>query len=209
MGIVYLLVNEWMEGLVKIGTTDRDLVARMRALSQHTGVPGPFECFYAVQLEDAVNLERALHSAFHDVRLPGREFFELAPDRPAAIMRDYVRRGIAIVVTPNAEVVENEADEQNLERGRRRAPNFTFEMAGVPEGAELVSTFDQEIRGRAHGRRSIVVGGVERSLSLAAVQAAQASGYGSTSLQGPAYWTFGDRTLLELRREREGAPEGA
>jgi hypothetical protein len=196
-----------MEGLVKIGTTEQDLVARMRALSQHTGVPGPFECFYAVQLSEAVDLERALHSAFQDVRLPGREFFELAPDRPAALMKEYVRRGIATVVTPNIEVVENRADEQNLERGRRRAPNFAFEMAGVPEGAELVSTFNDTIRGIAHGRRSILVNGERLSLSLAAVRVAQQSGYGSTSLQGPAYWTYGGRTLLELRQEREGDPE--
>lgn len=75
MGIVYLVVNEWMDGLAKIGTPERDVVARMRDLSRGTAVPGPFECFYAVQLENAVSLERALHSAFADVRLPGREFF--------------------------------------------------------------------------------------------------------------------------------------
>lgn len=209
MGVVYLLVNEWMEGLVKIGTTESDLIVRMRQLSQHTGVPGPFECFYAVQLEAAADLERALHLAFADVRLPGREFFELAPDRPAAVMKDYVKRGIASVATPQNVVVENAEDAQNLDLGRRRAPNFTFQMAGVPEGGELVSTFDENVRGFAHGRRSILIDGVEYSLSLAAVRAAQAAGYGSTSLQGPAYWKYAGRTLLELRQELEANPDAA
>lgn len=208
MGIVYLLVNEWMDGLVKIGMTDRDdLVGRMRELSRGTAVPGPFECFYAVQLENAITLERALHSAFADVRLPGREFFQIAPDRPAAVMRDYVQRQIAVAVTPGGDIVENEEDEQNLDLGRRRAPNFNFAMAGVPEGSLLISTFDEQITGFARGRNRIVVNGEDLSLSLAAVRAAQASGYGSTTLQGPAYWTHGGRTLLEMRREREAAAE--
>jgi len=196
-----------MDGLVKIGTTERDLVARMQDLSRGTAVPGPFECFYAVQLENAVSLERALHLAFADVRLPGREFFQIAPDRPAALMREYVTRGIAVAVTPGADVVENEEDEQNLDLGRRRAPNFNFAMAGVLEGSPLVSTFDDRITGIASGRNRIIVNGQDLSLSLAAVRAAQQSGYGSTALQGPAYWTYGGRTLLELRREREAQVE--
>lgn len=122
-------------------------------------------------------------------------------------MRDYVTRGIADVVTPGADVVENEEDEQNLDLGRRRAPNFNFGMAGVPEGSPLVSTFDERITGAASGRNRIVVNGEDLSLSLAAVRAAQASGYGSTALQGAAYWTHGGRTLLELRREREAQAE--
>lgn len=114
---------------------------------------------------------------------------------------------MAVAVTPGGDVVENEEDEQNLDLGRRRAPNFNYAMAGVAEGSLLVSTFDEQITGQASGRNRILVNGQDWSLSMAAVRAAQASGYGSTALQGPAYWTHGGRTLLELRREREAAAD--
>ncbi len=48
-GIVYLLTNPVMPGLVKIGmTTQEDIDKRMKVLYT-TGVPVPFECQYATQ----------------------------------------------------------------------------------------------------------------------------------------------------------------
>ena len=44
--IVYLLTNPTMPDQVKIGRTS-DLESRLRSLSTHSGVPVPFECFYA------------------------------------------------------------------------------------------------------------------------------------------------------------------
>ncbi len=55
-GIVYLLTNPVMPGLVKIGmTTQEDIERRMRELYT-TGVPVPFECQFAckVQKTDSV-----------------------------------------------------------------------------------------------------------------------------------------------------------
>jgi hypothetical protein len=43
--IVYILTNEAMPGLVKIGRTSVDLAGRIKALYQ-TGVPLPFELFF-------------------------------------------------------------------------------------------------------------------------------------------------------------------
>lgn len=50
-GIVYLLTNPAMPGLVKIGMTERDSMdARLRELYS-TGVPVPFECQYACKVQ--------------------------------------------------------------------------------------------------------------------------------------------------------------
>lgn len=59
-GIVYVLTNPAMPGLVKIGMTTRDnLDARMREL-YGTGVPVPFECKYAckVKASDCAKIEK-------------------------------------------------------------------------------------------------------------------------------------------------------
>jgi hypothetical protein len=50
--IVYLLTNPVMDGLVKIGRT-ANLEDRVRSLSVHSGVPVPFEVFYACRVNDA------------------------------------------------------------------------------------------------------------------------------------------------------------
>ena len=51
--IVYALTNPAMPGLVKIGKTSRDdPQARMKELYNSSGVPLPFECVIAVEVED-------------------------------------------------------------------------------------------------------------------------------------------------------------
>ena len=65
-GIVYLLTNPVMPGLVKIGmTTQEDIDKRMKELYT-TGVPVPFECKSAckVKKSDCLKIEKALHKAF-------------------------------------------------------------------------------------------------------------------------------------------------
>lgn len=59
-GIVYLLTNPVMPGLVKIGmTTQEDIDKRMKELYT-TGVPVPFECKFAckVKKSDCLKIEK-------------------------------------------------------------------------------------------------------------------------------------------------------
>lgn len=74
-GIVYLLTNPAMPGLVKIGKTTRDdLKVRMSELYS-TGVPVPFECVKAVKVKDEAAVESALHTAFGPSRVNSQRIF--------------------------------------------------------------------------------------------------------------------------------------
>lgn len=88
--IVYVLTNPAMPGLVKIGMTDRnDVQQRMNGLFG-TGVPFPFECVMAKEVEGmtAGQVESAFHRAFAPNRAnPNREFFQIEPEQAAAILR--------------------------------------------------------------------------------------------------------------------------
>ena len=88
--IVYVLTNPAMPGIVKIGMTDRaDVRDRMGELFS-TGVPLPFDCVIARQIEGmaAVDIENALHTAFGPNRVnPSREFFELDPEQVEVLLR--------------------------------------------------------------------------------------------------------------------------
>ncbi len=60
--IVYVLTNPAMSGLVKIGKTSKDDVQARMSQLHTTGVPLPFECRFAIEVEDeqGPGLERAL-----------------------------------------------------------------------------------------------------------------------------------------------------
>ena len=67
--------NEAMPGLIKIGCTNGELASRIRQLYS-TGVPLPFELFYACEVSNCAVVEDKLHDAFGDHRVSkGREFF--------------------------------------------------------------------------------------------------------------------------------------
>ena len=88
--IVYALTNPAMPGLVKIGMTDRDDVQRRMGDLYTTGVPLPFECVIAREIEDrqALEIENALHTAFGPNRVnTSREFFEIDPEQVQALLR--------------------------------------------------------------------------------------------------------------------------
>ncbi len=88
-GIVYLLTNPVMPGLVKIGmTTQEGIDKRMKELYT-TGVPIPFECKFAckVKKSDCLKIEKALHKAFDPQRInQNREFFRINVEQAQAIL---------------------------------------------------------------------------------------------------------------------------
>ena len=54
--IVYILTNQSMPDTIKIGITD-NLERRMKELD-NTSTPLPFECYYAVEVQDAKVIEK-------------------------------------------------------------------------------------------------------------------------------------------------------
>lgn len=75
-GYVYILTNEAMPGLVKIGKTTRDPGVRAKEISDATGVPIPFRVYDFFSCPDCNELEDAAHGAMADRRVSqNREFF--------------------------------------------------------------------------------------------------------------------------------------
>ncbi len=72
VGVVYVVTNPAMPGLVKIGSTKRDDVS-LRIGELYTqggaGVPLPFDCVYAVKVANYREVEKGLHSAFPRLNL--------------------------------------------------------------------------------------------------------------------------------------------
>lgn len=76
-GWVYVLSNEFMPGIYKVGMTTTSPEIRAKELSAATGVPYPFKVEAAFHCEDPARSEREIHEAFKAERVnDSREFFK-------------------------------------------------------------------------------------------------------------------------------------
>jgi hypothetical protein len=202
--IVYLLTNPTMPGLVKIGRTT-DLESRLRSLSTHTGVPVPFECFYACQVENSTKVEKALHDAFGDHRInPKREFFRLNPDRVVAILELVALNDAA----PKMEIADDPVELEALHREQSRREQFRFSLADVPIGVTLYFSRDENITAKVVDDRRIEFEGEITTTSSAAAKVLKGRfGWTVKQVQGPLYWVYEGETLDERRSRLEGNSE--
>jgi hypothetical protein len=87
-GIVYILTNPAMKGLMKIGMTTREMVDIRMAELYSTGVPVPFEYSFAGRVTDMKAVEKAFHIAFGPYRInPNREFFEIEDTQAIELLK--------------------------------------------------------------------------------------------------------------------------
>ncbi|WP_052752517.1 GIY-YIG nuclease family protein [Tatumella morbirosei] len=77
-GWVYILSNEYMPGIYKVGMTTTSPQARARELSSSTGVPYPFKVEAAYHCADPAYSESEIHESLSEYRINNsREFFKL------------------------------------------------------------------------------------------------------------------------------------
>lgn len=197
--IVYVLTNEAMPGLTKIGCTIDNLAARIRSL-YGTGVPLPFELFYACEVKDCRFVEKQLHDAFGDHRLSkNREFFRIAPERIRAALSIAAIKEIKL----GDEIFETSEEKAEVESAKKRA-RFQFSMVGIKPGTELRLEKDQNITcSTVDEKNKVDFKGDVTSLSDAALQAVQSLGYEWSTVSGPWEWTYQGKRLDDLRREIE------
>jgi hypothetical protein len=90
-GFVYVLTNEMMPNLVKVGKTSRAVDERVNSLSSATGVPTSFTAFKSYEVIDCDVAEALAHSVLETtVGRPNknREFFNGPPDIICTILDD-------------------------------------------------------------------------------------------------------------------------
>ncbi|MGV6852803.1 MAG: GIY-YIG nuclease family protein [bacterium] len=197
--IIYILTNEAMPDIIKIGKTERPIEQRMRDLYT-SGVPVPFECFHASVVDRSKNVESRLHSAFEKYRVnKNREFFEINPESVLEILEMVELQD----VTPNVDVVETVEDTKAMTRLEQRAERFSFKMVGIPIQAMLTFLKDDSITCTVLENNKVLFQGKESSLSGAALDVLHNLGHHWKSAQGAAYWQYEGKTLKDIREQME------
>jgi len=196
MKTVYILTNDSMPGIIKIGWTDNSVEQRMKELDK-TGTPLPFTCYFAKRVDDPRFVESKLHEAFDEFRIrENREFFRMSPDQAKAALE--IASGED--VTPKGDVVETESDRAALDRERKRT-RFNFAQIGIEPGEILEFKKDPSITAKVVENDQIEFRGSITSLSPAALIIVHEMGYKWTKIAGPQFWMYKGKTLYELNNQ--------
>lgn len=188
--IVYILKNESMPEYIKIGFTHGDVKERIRQLDR-TGVPLPFEIYYAATVVDAEKEEKWLHSIFADRRARDtREFFKMNPEYATLALKRVELQ------EENIDIDLTKEQEKEIDEVRERRSRFHFAQYGIPVGSKLTYTRDSNIVAEVVEGDRIKIGDKISSLSNFAKELL---GYRRRP-QGTLYFEFEDEILDERRR---------
>lgn len=192
---MYILTNEAMPGYIKIGRTETGVGQRMSSLDT-TGIPLPFQCYFAARVEDYAAVEKMLHTAFGDFRVRNsREFFKMDPHKARVVLEHIAMED----VTPREDTATDEEGKEALERASRYGGRYDMSKYGIRAGAVLRYSSDPEITCTVVDGQTVDYKGQQVSLSKAAVLANADRGGSTTALRGPIWWLFDGETLASLR----------
>ncbi|ADQ80093.1 hypothetical protein Palpr_1954 [Paludibacter propionicigenes WB4] len=200
-GIVYVLTNPAMPGLVKIGMTNKENVdVRLKELF-NTSVPVPFECEYACKVTETAKVEKALHIAFHPYRIHNqREFFEINPEQAIAILQLLDKS--KDITNEIVEEINNDLTEVDKAAGKKmkitRRPPLNYIEMGIPLGARLEFNRDDETYiVEVCDAKKISYCGVKKSLTAITKELLGIE----HALQPTSYWTYNGKNLMDIYNE--------
>ncbi len=199
LNIVYVLTNSAMPGLVKIGNTTQDDANSRIVQLYTTGVPVPFELEYACKVQNAEEVERALHVAFSPQRInPKREFFKIDPEQAIAILKLLHTED----ATAEIEQQPTSIDQESVvaaEQLKSKRPNLNFTEMGIPIGSQLLSVHGQSIAIVASAKK-VIFNGEETSLTAATRNVLGIE----HSVQPSPHWSYQGKLLKDVYEETYG-----
>ena len=196
--ILYVLTNPSMPNICKIGRTDRESIdTRLRELYT-TGVPVPFECYYAAKVNSDLNVEKNLHAAFEPSRVnPSREFFEIDPEQAKVILEMLAVEDVTPQVTEKLGESSDSVEKASADRmKRKKRPSLDFYEMGIPEGSTLEWAEGGYIV-TVSANKKVIYDGSELSLTKITKDILGLD----YSVQPTKHWVFNGKNLEEIYNE--------
>ena len=198
-GKVYILTNDLMPGVIKIGITEGKVEDRIKSLD-NTSIPLPFRFYFAIETPRFKEIELLAHNAFAAFRIrESREFFQVDPERAVAALKI---SGAAEVKIKNEMIDEKGTviDEPKMS-DKPRKKRTSFEALGIALGSELLFTRDENKKCTVSGDSEVQYEGTKYSLTGLADKLMRELGYNWASIQGPAFFEYNGKTLTQMRKE--------
>lgn len=212
-GYVYILTNKsFRDDWVKIGKSSRPVDVRSKELD-NTAVPLPFDIFATMQTSKYAEIERIIHKQIDrltDLRIrQSREFFNVQPEQALEILLDLATAFDDAVIMkyedgkPYQIYPVNEVPKDKKPEKKEQRKPFAFSMVGLKVGD--VVTFDPlKIEVKVAGENKIEHENRLWSLSnFTATFIPDEMRNHSDAYQGPKYFSYGGKTLWQIRLEKE------
>ena len=196
-GIIYILSNPAMPGLVKLGKTT-NLPARLKSLYS-TGVTVPFHCVFAKKVDNYHQVEQKLHAGLRSHREnENREFFRISEEE----VINFLELIPGEEVTPTEDVFETVEDKAAFEKTSRIGQRFNFDFVEIPRGAVLEFLRDSSYTRIVKSKNKVEFEGEEHTLSSAGLKIINEHlGFSWASFAGPLNWKY-EGEVLDQRRQR-------
>jgi hypothetical protein len=200
--IVYVLTNEAMQGMVKVGRTTTSVEQRIKELD-NTSLPLPFQCFYAAEVNDSAMVEGRLHRIFSDKRIrSNREFFRIDANQ----VREAIMLAELKEVTPKSDVFLDASDAQAIQKAvtsEERRSRIRFSELGILIGSTLTFAKNPELKCSVVADGKVEFQGENMSPSAAALKAIRDLGYNWSAASGSDFWEYESETLSARRLRLE------
>ena len=215
-GYVYILTNKsFRDDWVKIGKSSRPVDIRSKELD-NTAVPLPFDIFATMQTEKYGQIEKIIHKQIDrltDLRIrQNREFFNVQPEQALEILLDLATAFDDAVIMKYEDgkpyqiypVQEKTLKEKavNKEKNSIRKP-FNFNMINLKVGDKIIFN-PLNIEVKVAGENKIEHEGRLWSLTaFAGTYMPDDMRCPSEAYQGPKYFSYKGKSLVQLRLENE------
>ena len=197
IGIVYVLSNRAMPGLVKIGMTTRpELDTRLKELYT-TGVPVPFDVEYAceVKASDCNKIEKALHTAFDPQRVNiNREFFQINKEQAIAILELFNQKDVTTEVSDEMDNDLDAGDIASKQKATKHRPPLNFSQMGIPIGSILTYNADPKITVTVISEKKVEYMGEETSLTAVTSKLLESK----YAVQPTPKWSYNGQNLSSI-----------
>lgn len=188
-GYIYIMTNPALLDMVKIGYAT-DVEERRKQLST-TALPYEYEVYATYETEG--NLEdKKLHQLIDDLNpdlriSKNREFYVMTPEQAYQLIE-----AIAII---SGSISKLKRVKQ--ERIVTKRPPIDFDKCGIPRGAELIYTEDENIKVTVVNNHKVKY--KEELTSLSAI-VKSIKGY---NVAGPSYFTYNGKLITEIADETQ------
>jgi len=201
IGFVYILQNEAMPGIYKIGVTGRDeLDTRIDELYiGKTNIPLPFECVFACKVENYKDVEKIIHNAFMDTRVnPNREFFTIDPARVIPLLKHLQMDDVTIDINNKIEKQTDNNDKESIKNIIKKRPKFNFVEMNIPIGSKIVFYDpDNPVEAEVIAERRVKYNGIEYTLTALSSELLNVN----YNVRPMHYWKFNNKLLTEIYNE--------
>ena len=201
MGIVYILTNDAMPGIIKIGITEDSVEARIKSLD-NTSLPIPFRFYFAIESKRYKEIEKLAHDTFSAFRIrENREFFKMDPERAVSALKISGDKEIKL----SNKMIDDSGDEiqDKITSPKRTGKRFSFSSINIPIGTELTFTRNPEIKCTVITDDTVEFENSQYSLSGLADKLLRDLGYNWKAVQGSNFFEFNGKTLYQIKKDLE------